>query len=162
MIGSRYRGLDELWANPPDALIVTGTEPAQVQLPYEPYWPYLARLLEWAATSVPTTLLSCLAAHASLLLFDGIERVPRPVKCSGVFRGVVADASRPAGARPARPRPGPPLAASTTCRRRRLIEAGYRIVIGCGPVRRRLGGGGAQRRATGCSCCARGIPSTAR
>ena len=31
MIESRYRGLDELWMNPPDALIVTGTEPAQVR-----------------------------------------------------------------------------------------------------------------------------------
>ena len=59
MIEARYRGLDQLWMNPPDALIVTGTEPAQVQLSYEPYWPYLARLLEWAATAVPTTLLSC-------------------------------------------------------------------------------------------------------
>ena len=87
VIGSRYRGLDQLWTHVPDALIVTGTEPAQAQLPYEPYWPYLARLLEWAASSVPTTMLSCLAAHASVLLFDGIDRVPRQVKCSGVYDG---------------------------------------------------------------------------
>ena len=49
LIRGRYAGLEELWGRPPDALIVTGTEPAQVQLRYEPYWPYLARLLEWAA-----------------------------------------------------------------------------------------------------------------
>ena len=30
MIESRYQGLDQLWSQPPDALIVTGTEPAQV------------------------------------------------------------------------------------------------------------------------------------
>ena len=28
LIDSRYRGLDELWGRAPDALIVTGTEPA--------------------------------------------------------------------------------------------------------------------------------------
>jgi homoserine O-succinyltransferase/O-acetyltransferase len=131
-IESRYRGLDELWANPPDALIVTGTEPVQVQLHYEPYWPYLARLLEWAAGSVPTTLLSCLAAHASLLLFDGIERVPRPVKCSGVFDGVVQDASDPLAT-------GLPDLVSIPHSRindvpeSALTEAGYRIVVGNGP-----------------------------
>ena len=62
---------------------------------FEPYWPYLARLLEWAADHVRTTMLSCLASHASILLFDGIERVPRPVKCSGVFEGIVEDAFDP-------------------------------------------------------------------
>ena len=91
VIESRYQGLDQLTVDAPDALIVTGSEPTQVQMRDEPYWPYLARLLEWAASSVPTTLLSCLAAHSSLLLFDGIERAPRPIKCSGVFRGVVSD-----------------------------------------------------------------------
>ena len=32
VIESRYQGLDQLWRNPPDAMIVTGTEPTQVQL----------------------------------------------------------------------------------------------------------------------------------
>ena len=41
VIDSRYRGLDELWMRPPDALIVTGTEPTQPQLRYEPDWPDL-------------------------------------------------------------------------------------------------------------------------
>ena len=91
LIEERYRGLDELWTRPPDALIVTGTEPTQVKLRFEPYWPYLARLLEWAADHVRTTLLSCLASHASLLLFDGIERTQRPVKLSGVYEGTVTD-----------------------------------------------------------------------
>jgi homoserine O-succinyltransferase len=133
VIGSGYRDLDALWANPPDALIVTGTEPAQAQLPYEPYWPFLARLLEWAATSVPITMLSCLAAHASVLLFDGIERVPGASKCSGVFAGTIEDRGDPlaAGLPEVVPVPhsrvnGVPDAA--------MIEAGYRIVIGSGPA----------------------------
>jgi homoserine O-succinyltransferase len=131
LIESRYRGLDELWSRPPDALIVTGTEPAQTQLRYEPYWPYLARLLEWAADSVTTTLLSCLAAHASLLLFDGIERVPRPLKCSGVFEGAVQQPRHPLAV-------GLPEAVRFPHSRvndvpeAALVDAGYRIVVGSG------------------------------
>ena len=131
LIQTRYRGLDQLWKHPPDALIVTGTEPAQAQLPYEPYWPYLAHLLEWAARSVPTTLLSCLAAHASVLLFDGIERVPRGVKCSGVYPAAVEDASDPLTC-------GLPEVLRVPHSRvndvpeQAMQDAGYRIVIGAG------------------------------
>jgi homoserine O-succinyltransferase len=131
VIQSRYRGLDQLWTQPPDALIITGTEPAQAQLSYESYWPYLARLLEWAAGSVPATLLSCLAAHASVLLFDGIERVPRQVKCSGVFPGVIEDPSDPLVS-------GLPETVAIPHSRVNdvsedaMVAAGYRILIGSG------------------------------
>ena len=131
LIEERYHGLDELWTRPPDALIVTGTEPTQVQMRFEPYWPYLARLLEWAAEHVPTTLLSCLASHASILLFDGIDRVPRPVKCSGVFEGTVQDPLDPLAT-------GLPDAVRIPHSRvndvpeAALVEAGYRIVVGTG------------------------------
>jgi homoserine O-succinyltransferase/O-acetyltransferase len=129
VIDSRYRGLDDLWANPPDALIVTGTEPTQVEMVYEPYWPYLAHLLEWAAAVVPTVLLSCLASHASILLFDGIERVPRPRKCSGVFHGSVTDPDDPLAV-------GLPHQVAMPHSRvnevpeAALLDAGYRIVVG--------------------------------
>jgi homoserine O-succinyltransferase len=131
VIESRYQGLDQLWSQPPDALIVTGTEPTQVQLRYEPYWPYLAGLLEWAAASVPTTLLSCLASHASTLLFDGIERVPRTVKCSGVFHGDVGDPYDPLAFGLAETVPFPHSRVNDVPQDA-LIDAGYRIVVGSG------------------------------
>jgi homoserine O-succinyltransferase/O-acetyltransferase len=87
--------MEALWAAPPDAMIVTGTEPVCPRMRDEPYWPHLAHLLEWAATSVPTTMLSCLAAHAFTLLFDDLERAPREFKCSGVFTGAVAKGRGP-------------------------------------------------------------------
>ncbi len=131
VIQTRYRDLDELWGQPPDALIVTGTEPAAAQLAYEPYWPLLARLLEWAASSVPTTLLSCLASHASILLFDGIERVPRSTKCSGVFVGTVRDPSDPlAVGLPNLVRV--PHSRINDVPEAALADAGYQIVIGSG------------------------------
>jgi homoserine O-succinyltransferase len=129
VIDSRYRGLDELWTHPPDALIVTGTEPTQPEMVYEPYWPYLAHLLEWAAAAVPAVLLSCLASHASILLFDGIERVQRPHKCSGVFRGMVTDPDDPLAV-------GLPHEVAMPHSRINevpedvLVDAGYRIVVG--------------------------------
>lgn len=132
VIESRYRGLDELWHHPPDALIVTGTEPTQPDMRREPHWPHLARLLEWAAASVPTTLLSCLAAHAALLLFDGIERVPRLFKCSGVFDGAVSEPLD-------RLAVGLPQVVSFPHSRVNevpescLIDAGYRVIIGSEP-----------------------------
>jgi homoserine O-succinyltransferase len=131
VIQERYRGLDELWTRPPDALIVTGTEPTQVQMRFEPYWPYLARLLEWAADNVRTTLLSCLASHASILLFDGIDRVPRPVKCSGVFEGNVEDPFDPLAL--GLPELFPiPHSRVNEVPEAALIDAGYRIVVGGG------------------------------
>ena len=131
VIDERYDGLDELWTRPPDALIVTGTEPTQVQMQFEASWPYLARLLEWAAENVRATMLSCLAAHASALLFDGIERVPRPVKCSGVFAGTVENPCDPL----ARGLPDTvciPHSRLNDVPESALIDAGYRIVVGSG------------------------------
>jgi homoserine O-succinyltransferase/O-acetyltransferase len=134
VIRSQYGHLDQLWAHPPDALIVTGTEPAQAQLPYEPYWPFLARLLEWAADSVHTTLLSCLSSHASILLFDKIERVPRSSKCSGVFAGAVEDPDDPLAV--GLPDLVPvPHSRVNDVPEAALTDAGYRIVIGSGPAR---------------------------
>ena len=131
LIEERYRGLDELWTCPPDALIVTGTEPTQVQMRFEPYWPYLARLLEWAAEHVPTTLLSCLSSHASILLFDGIDRVARSGKCSGVFKGVVEDPFNPLAS--GLPDVVPiPHSRVNEVPESELVGAGYRIVIGTG------------------------------
>jgi homoserine O-succinyltransferase len=131
LIEERYLGLDELWTRPPDALIVTGTEPTQVNMRFEPYWPYLARLLEWAADHVPTTLLSCLASHASILLFDGIDRVSRPVKCSGVFESEVQDPLDPlATGLPDIVRI--PHSRVNDVPEPALVDAGYRVVVGTG------------------------------
>ena len=131
LIEERYRGLDELWTSRPGALIVTGTEPTRDGLRFEPYWPYLARILEWAADHVRTTLLSCLAAHASILLFDGIERAARPSKCSGVFEGIVEDPFDPlVSGLPDVVRM--PHSRVNEVPEAALVDAGYRIVVGTG------------------------------
>jgi homoserine O-succinyltransferase/O-acetyltransferase len=80
-----YHDATEIYDDPPDALIVTGTEPRCADLRDEPYWDELSGLLAWAQRSVSSVLLSCLSAHASVLAVDGLARRRLPDKCCGVF-----------------------------------------------------------------------------
>ena len=92
-----YEDVTCLYADPPDALIVTGLEPRLTDLADEPYWEDLAHLLRWAQATVPSTILSCLASHAAALALDGISRHPLPSKQSGVY-GQEVDPDHPLGA----------------------------------------------------------------
>ncbi len=84
-LNSFYYGLDELWQNRFDGVIITGTEPRQPKLQDEPYWPFLANVFDWAERNTTSAVLSCLAAHASVLHSDGISRRRLPDKQFGVF-----------------------------------------------------------------------------
>ena len=91
-ISSLYSGLENLWDRHLEALIVTGTEPRTQNLMDEPYWGSLTRVLDWAEHRTHSTVLSCLAAHAGLLYFDGIGRQRLIDKRFGLFRcGPVSD-----------------------------------------------------------------------
>jgi len=84
-IQNAYWPIEELLQDGLDALIVTGTEPKAAHLTQEPYWPRLTSVLEWAQENTASSIWSCLAAHAAVLHFDGIERRRLPEKCCGVF-----------------------------------------------------------------------------
>jgi homoserine O-succinyltransferase len=94
LISAGYKTVENLYANPPDAVIVTGAEPKQPELTEELFWPAMERLLRWLSEAVPSALVSCLSAHAALWAF---QRAPRRMlldKCSGVF-GQVVDGAHP-------------------------------------------------------------------
>jgi homoserine O-succinyltransferase len=80
-----YRDVAELRTAGMDGLIVTGTEPRQTDLTREPYWQAFARLLDWIAERGPSAIFSCLAAHAAVLHYDGIERQRLDRKRFGLF-----------------------------------------------------------------------------
>ena len=80
-----YEPIANLWENPVDGLVVTGTEPRAPALTDEPYWDSLARLVDWAEDHTVSTIWSCLAAHAAVLHLDGVHRQPLGGKLSGVF-----------------------------------------------------------------------------
>jgi homoserine O-succinyltransferase/O-acetyltransferase len=84
-IAAAYRPLDDVFSDPPDLLVVTGSNPIESRIEDELYWADLHGLLKWGSENVPAMVLSCLSAHAALAVFDGIERTTLPVKCTGVF-----------------------------------------------------------------------------
>ncbi len=84
-LNSFYFSYDDLFNSRFDGLIITGTEPRQPDLTAEPYWRTLADTLDWAAENTVSTVASCLAAHASVLHSDGIERRRMQDKRFGVF-----------------------------------------------------------------------------
>lgn len=84
-LNSFYFEFDDLWKTPLDGVIITGTEPHHPDLRNEPYWNLLAEVFDWAARNTASTILSCLAAHASVLHFDRIPRHRLPDKQFGVF-----------------------------------------------------------------------------
>jgi homoserine O-succinyltransferase len=84
-MAGRYQPAEALPAAGLDGLIVTGCEPRAVELEDEPYWPALARVIDWTAAASMPTIWSCLAAHAAVLRLDGVQREPLAAKLSGVF-----------------------------------------------------------------------------
>jgi len=84
-LNSFYYDFNDIWQNPFDGVIITGTEPKEPDLQDEPYWRLLADVFDWAEKNTTSTVLSCLAAHASVLHGDGIGRHRLPDKQFGVF-----------------------------------------------------------------------------
>jgi homoserine O-succinyltransferase len=68
-----------------DALIITGANVANPKLEDEPFWQPLMDVVEWARDNVASMLCSCLATHAVLKHFHGIDRQPLPQKRWGVY-----------------------------------------------------------------------------
>jgi homoserine O-succinyltransferase len=84
-IAKQYAPLESMRVDPPDAVIITGSNPLEQHIRDEPYWGELGELFSWGSAHVRSMLLSCLSAHAALDHFDGIERVRLPAKRTGVF-----------------------------------------------------------------------------
>ena len=84
-LNSFYHSFDDLWRHRFDGVIITGTEPHHPNLRDEPYWDLMTQVFDWAERNTHSTILSCLAAHASVLHGDGIQRRPLPDKKFGVF-----------------------------------------------------------------------------
>ena len=80
-----YYGVGDLWNSNLDGLIVTGAEPRSADLIQEPYWHTLTKVFDWADENTSSTIASCLAVHAAVNHFDGVDRHSLPQKCFGIF-----------------------------------------------------------------------------
>ncbi len=69
-----------------DGLVLTGANPGQSEITNETFWPYFEQVVQWANVCVPCVFCSCLASHAILKIFYGIERIRcQPDKRWGVY-----------------------------------------------------------------------------
>lgn len=80
-----YSRFDELRDAGLDALIITGANVENPNLQLEAFWEPLIEVVNWAQENVTSTLCSCLATHALLKHFHGIDRIPLPAKRWGVY-----------------------------------------------------------------------------
>jgi homoserine O-succinyltransferase len=80
-----YSRFEDLRRDGLDALIITGANVATPDVTREPFWEPLVEVVSWAQEKVTSVLCSCLATHALLKHFHGIERRPLLSKRWGVY-----------------------------------------------------------------------------
>jgi homoserine O-succinyltransferase len=90
-----YSDFEDLKKQGLDALIITGANVANPALDQEPFWSPLVEVVNWAQDNVASVLCSCLATHAMLKHFHGIERQPLPQKRWGVYSHRVTQPDHP-------------------------------------------------------------------
>lgn len=90
-----YRDCAEIGSTDLDALIITGANVTQPDLTSEPFWDGLAGALKQADDCRLPVVCSCLAAHASALIFHGVTRRHLPRKRWGIFDHSVCEPDHP-------------------------------------------------------------------
>jgi len=73
-IKAYYSDFTELQQDGLDALIITGANPARMDITVEPFWHPLLETIDWAQDHARSTLCSCLATHAVLQHYHGKTR----------------------------------------------------------------------------------------
>jgi homoserine O-succinyltransferase len=121
-----YFEFNDLWKHKCDGAIITGTEPHEANLRDEPYWKLLGEVFDWAGRETTSTLLSCLAAHASVLHHDGVNRHRLPNKQFGVFESQKRSKDRLTSKLPAAVRF--PHSRWNELRESEIVSAGYSVL----------------------------------
>lgn len=80
-----YKSFDQIRSEGLDALVITGANPVEPDITRETFWNGLLEVMNWALENVCSTYCSCLATHAALKVYHGIERTPLPQKQWGVY-----------------------------------------------------------------------------
>ncbi|MEM7206314.1 MAG: homoserine O-succinyltransferase [Pseudomonadota bacterium] len=94
-IDAHYMRFSEVVDSGLDALIVTGANPANPDITKEGFWTRMLDVIDWATENVCSTFFSCLATHAVIQHYHGIERVKLPEKRWGVYSHRVTDQPHP-------------------------------------------------------------------
>ena len=94
-IQTYYEPFEKIKSSGLDALILTGANPVQVDMTQEPFWDEMLEVVDWAKSHVSSVLCSCLASHALVKQFYGIERYKLPQKRWGVYSHRITRESHP-------------------------------------------------------------------
>ena len=94
-IAAHYRRFEALREEGLDAIIITGANPANPDLTRESFWPGMVEVMDWGRTHVCSMVCSCLATHAALKVYHGIERIALPRKRWGVYSHRLVERSHP-------------------------------------------------------------------
>lgn len=81
-----YEPFEKLRAEGLDGLMISGANVTNPSLDMEGFWDPLREVIAWARENVTSVLCSCLATHALVQLFHGVERRGLLSKRWGVFR----------------------------------------------------------------------------
>lgn len=94
-IREHYFEFEELAELGLDALIITGANVIEPSLVDEPFWDPLIDIARWAENNVASTFCSCLATHALVKHFHGIDRRHLSQKQWGVYSHTVTRKDHP-------------------------------------------------------------------
>ncbi len=84
-ISQHYFNFEDLKKQGLDALIITGANVTDPSLVNEPFWEPLIEVVDWAKKNVASIFCSCLATHALIKHYHGVDRVRQPRKIWGVY-----------------------------------------------------------------------------
>ena len=78
-----------------DLLIVTGANPKSADITHETFWQPMVDMVAWARQCACPVVCSCLATHAVVQAFYGIDRRRLPEKCWGVYAHSLLEPNHP-------------------------------------------------------------------
>jgi len=84
-IDTYYASFSELRDQDIHALLITGANPITDDISAEVFWTPLLEVIDWGRTNVQSILCSCLATHAVLHEYYGLERTELPQRQWGVY-----------------------------------------------------------------------------
>ncbi len=95
-VSETYESFEDVRNLELDGLVLTGANPGNSEITAEKFWPHFEEVVHWANANVPAIFCSCLASHAILKIFHGIERTRcKPDKRWGVFSHQIANSRHP-------------------------------------------------------------------
>ena len=94
-VALHYETFEDVQRDGLDALIITGANPREEDITTESYWDGMMEVMDWARARVCSTLMSCLATHAALKRYQGVDRTTLSFKQWGVYSHRVVDPEHP-------------------------------------------------------------------